>query len=523
MATSNTTTTSVQPMTAAEFINTLGVNTHTSTGANGYSNIPAVISDLQYLGISNVRDGDNGSLSNLITMAQAGIKFDFLLAGGGAMTTSGLQQEFAIIDQVSQAVPGSVAAVEGANEVNNFPITYNGVGGLQGAVNMQAAIYAMAHSDPSLPCAAVYYFTGYNVGSDGAGPNPAITCGLADYDNQHPYPQNGEPPAQWVSPAQALGNEAAPFGPAVYTETGYSNTGTYGANIGLQGQAAYTLDLLMDDAQNGIARTYLYELLEEGDGFGLFTTSNTPTPAATAIHNLTSILADNGTVSPSATAACFSISNLPSDGNDMALIKSTGATDIVVWAEPQITASSSGPTENVTVSLGATYQSVQVYDPTQSASPIETLSNVSSVQVAITDHPVIIQVNPTTIAGGCNPPPPSPTFITGPTAGAGCDTLVLDLSASQAGEKVQIRVDGTTAFASAQPLTALQCASQEETFTIAGDWTTPPQVSVSFTDADGTSLSGASMYLNGASYNGSAASCASATLGAGNHTDSFQA
>ena len=134
-------------MTAAEFLSTLGVNTHTSTGAANYGNIPEVISDLQYLGISNVRDGDNGSLANLITMAQAGIKFDFLMAGGGAITTSHLQQEFTVINQVSQAVPGSVAAVEGANEINNFPITYNGVGGLQGAVNMQEALYSMAHSE----------------------------------------------------------------------------------------------------------------------------------------------------------------------------------------------------------------------------------------------------------------------------------------------------------------------------------------------------------------------------------------
>ena len=394
MPTTDPSSTSAEPMTAAEFIATLGVNTHTSTGANGYSNIPDVIADLQYLGISNVRDGDNGSLANLITMAQAGIKFDFLLAGGGSKTTADIQGEFAVINQVSQSVPGSVVAVEGANEINNFPITYNGVDGLQGAVDMQEAIYAMAHSDASLPGVSVYYFTGYDAGGLGVGPNPAITGGLADYDNQHPYPQNGEPPMESVNPTTTLPNETPAIGPAVYTETGYSNTDTFGANLGLQGQAAYTLDLLMDDAKQGIARTYLYELLEEGDGFGLFTTSNSPTPAATAIHNLTSILADGGTVAPSATAVAYSINNLPSDGYDMTLIKSNGATDIIVWAEPQISPTDAGPTTDVTVSFGTTYQSVQVFDPTSSASPIETLSNISSVVIGVTDHPIIIEVVP---------------------------------------------------------------------------------------------------------------------------------
>jgi hypothetical protein len=212
LATSDTTAATAQPMTAATFLDTIGVDAHTSTGQGNYWNIPEVVADLKYLGVSNVRDGDNGSLANLITMAQAGIKFDFLMAGGGAITTAHIQGEFTVINEVSQAVPGSVAAVEGANEINNFPITYNGVGGMQGAIDLQKAIYSMAHSDASLPNISVYYFTGYN-----GGPNPATTPGLADYDNQHPYPQGGQPPLQWVNRTTALTNETTATGPAVYT------------------------------------------------------------------------------------------------------------------------------------------------------------------------------------------------------------------------------------------------------------------------------------------------------------------
>jgi hypothetical protein len=478
-----------QPMTAAEFINTLGVDSHVSTGAANYWNIPEVIADLKYLGISNIRDGDNGSLSSLITLAQAGIKFDFLMAGGGAITTAHIQGEFSVINQVGDAVPGSVVAVEGANEINNFPITYNGVGGQQGAIELQQAIYAMAHADTSLPGVSVYYFTGYD-----GGPDPATTPGLADYDNQHPYPQNGEPPLPWVNRTQALSNETPATGPAVYTETGYSNSGIFGDNQGLQGQAAYTLDLLFDDAQNGIARTYLYELMEEGDGLGLFGTNNAPTPAATAIHNLTSILADSGTISPSIKAANFSVSGLPSDGHDMALIKSNGATDISVWAEPQITASNAGPTNKVTVSLGATYQTVQVFDPTVSASPIQTFSDVSSVEVSVTDHPVIVQVDPTTIGVSTGP-----TFIAGPTVGSGSHTLVVDLSASQANMPVAISVNGTSELAANQTVSALQSAVQQEVFTIHGNWQSPPNVYIA---VDKPVAAGSMLYLDSATYDG---------------------
>jgi hypothetical protein len=443
-------------LTTKQFIDTIGVGSHVSTGASGYGNIANVIADLKYLGVSNIRDGDNGSLNSLITLAQAGIKFDFLLAGGGAMATSAIQWEFGVINQVSKAVPGSVAAVEGANEINNFPITYNGVGGIQGAINMQQDIYRMAHADAALPGVAVYYFTGYNAGGVPVGPNPATTSGLADYDNQHPYPLNGNPPLQWVNRTQALGNETPATGPAVYTETGYSGTNGFGANIGPIGQAKYTLDLLMDDAQSGIARTYLYELLEEGDGLGMFDTAGNPKPVATAIHNLTSILADSGTVPATAAAANYSVSGLPSSGHSMAMLKSTGATDIVVWAEPQISTTTSGPAANVSVALGATYQTVKVFDPLQGTTPIQTLSNVSSVTLSVTDHPLIVE----TQSGSTPPSTPTSTNKL---------TLRVSEDAYQGDAQFVVRVDGKQ-VGGTMTASTLYATGDSDVFTLTGNW-----------------------------------------------------
>src|SRR4051794_26041664 len=131
------------PMRAVDFTNTLGVNTHIPYTDGGYSNIANVGDDLRYLGISQVRDGisngANGSapLSSYIKLAQQGVKFTICLFGGGTVTTARLQAQISLVAQLNTAVPGSVIAVEGANEINNFPLTYNGVGGLQGTVNLQ--------------------------------------------------------------------------------------------------------------------------------------------------------------------------------------------------------------------------------------------------------------------------------------------------------------------------------------------------------------------------------------------------
>jgi hypothetical protein len=322
--------------------------------------------------------------------------------------------------------------LEGPNEINNWPVTYNGVTGLQGALNLQQDIYTAVQASPVLKGIAVDYFTGYDAGSIGVGPNPATTAGLANFDNQHPYPNGGEAPYLAVGRAGALVNENPATGPAVYTETGYSSNGGTGGAVNADVQAKYTLDLLLDDAKNGVAQTYLYDLLDAyapgsaqgDDGFGLFDYTNAPKEAATGIHDLTTILADNGanatTFTP--TVVNYSITNLPTTGNSLALQKSSGATDIVVWNEPPIWNATNGTemtaaTTNVTVNLGATYQSVEVFDPLIGTTPIKTLSNVSSVTLGLTDHPLIVEMEPPT--GGTPTPPPTPVAtlsITGVSA-----------------------------------------------------------------------------------------------------------
>ena len=405
--------TGTMPMTASSFLSTLGVNTHIPYTDGGYVNLGNDLADLQYLGITQVRDtlcyvGEPGSapLSSFIYLAQQGIKFTFFVE---AETTAALNNQLSWVDQVNQAVPGSVTAVEGPNEINNQPITYNGVSGLQGAINLQEAIYSAVKSDPNLSGTAVDYFTGYDAGSIGTGPNPSTTPGLADFDTQHPYPNNGQAPAAWVSPTQALPNESPNFGPAVYTETGYSTNGGTSGAVNADVQAKYTLDLLMDDAKNGVAKTYLYQLMDAyqpgspqgDDGFGLFDPNNLPKEAATAIRNLTTILADPGANASTFTPAplSYTVTGLPSTGNSMVLEKSNGAYDIVVWNEPQIWNESTG-TEiaatnvDVNVQLGGTYSEVKLFDPLSTMTPVETLSNVSSVQLGVTDHPLIVEIEP---------------------------------------------------------------------------------------------------------------------------------
>ena len=433
-----------------DFLGTLGVNTHLSYTDGAYKNAGTVVSDLQYLGISHVRDSliDASHLPSYELAASRGITFTFIM-GGGSQTTASMNATLGLVQQVAATAQGSVKAVEGPNEINNWPVTYNGVTGLQGALNLQGDLYGAVHGDPALKNVAVDYFTGYDAGSVAAGPDPSTTAGLADYDTQHPYPGGGQAPGAWLDPDRVLDNETAGHeGPFVYTETGYSSNGGTNGSVNQDVQAKYTLDLLFDAKLAGASEVDLYELLDaypkgsvQGDaGYGLFDTDNSPKLAATAIHNLTSILADNGTNAGTFAPGTITptLTGLAS-ARDLVMQKSTGAYDIAVWAEPQIWNAASGteiaaPTTAVTIDLGASYHSVSVFDPLTGTAPIATYTDTRSIVVGISDRPLIIEVTGQSVAP--TPLVPSPTIATPSTvtakaiASASIGTIVSDTASN---------------------------------------------------------------------------------------------
>lgn len=401
-------------ITAASFLNGIGVDTHIPYTDGGYANLSSVQADLDYLGVTQLRDGisngDYGSapLASYIQLAKAGEKFTFVV-GGGASTSASIQSTLDLIEQLEVAVPGSVRAVEGPNEINNQTLTFNGVGGLQGAVALQQYLYQTVKSTPALAGVAVDYFTGYNTVGFAAGPDPSTTTGLADYDTQHPYPQSGQAPAHWVDPATALGNEPDTKGSFVYTETGYTTNLSSSDGVDATVQGKYILDLLMDAAKDGSSGTYLYQLMDAykpgspqgDDGYGLLDENNNPKLAATGIHNLSAVLADKGATASTFTPAAlaYAISGQPSNGNSLEISKSDGTTDIAVWAEPQLWNANTksevaASTETETLSLDGAHQ-VSVYDPLLGTSPIATYASTSVIQLQITDHPLIVEIDPT--------------------------------------------------------------------------------------------------------------------------------
>ncbi|MBY3033398.1 calcium-binding protein [Rhizobium leguminosarum] len=411
-----------------DIIRSFGIDTHIDYTDGKYSNVGEVVKALNYLGLDTVRDhapnsaSDPNGQTHLGDAAEAGVQFVF--SAQREVDPATVAQR---LHSFVQAHLGSVVGIEGPNEVNNWPVSYHGLSGQAAAVAYQKDLSADVNADPLLKNIPVLGFTGYTVAS------------ASDYTTIHTYAKDGDQPYSWLSRESGVQRAADPGKPLAITETGYHTSLTADTNGGWEGvseatQAKLLLNTLMDGAALGSKQTFIYELLDaysdpqgtnQEKHFGLFHLDYSAKPAATAIHNLTEILADDGAAKASFSAGTLmhSIDGLPSSARSLLTEKSDGSYQIIVWNEPDIWSQSSdtaiqATTTAVKVNLGASFGSVKVFDPVTGTTAVKSLSNVSSLTLDVVDHPLIIEVAGT----GASTPPPATNHLYG---GTGNDTFTV--------------------------------------------------------------------------------------------------
>ncbi|TAU83638.1 calcium-binding protein [Rhizobium leguminosarum] len=410
-----------------DIIRSFGIDTHIDYTDGKYSSVGEVVKALDYLGLDTVRDhapnsaSDPNGQTHLGDAAEAGVQFVF--SAQREVDPAAVAQR---LHAFVQAHPGSVVGIEGPNEVNNWPVSYHGLSGQAAAVAYQKDLSAAVNTDPLLKNIPVLGFTGYTVAS------------ASDYTTIHTYAKDGDQPFSWLSRESGVQRAADPGKPLAITETGYHTSLTADTNGGWEGvseatQAKLLLNTLMDGAALGSKQTFIYELLDaysdpqgtnQEKHFGLFHLDYSAKPAATAIHNLTEILADDGAQKANFSTGTlnYSIDGLPSSARSLLTEKSDGSYQITIWNEPDIWNQSSdtaiqAATTAVKVNLGASFGSVKVFDPLTGTTAIKSLSNVSSLTLDVVDHPVIIEV-----AGSGASTPRATNHLYG---GTGNDTFIV--------------------------------------------------------------------------------------------------
>lgn len=390
-----------QATTTEDFAQSLGLNTHLDFGG-AYANLSVVEAAIQYLGIDNLRDspGNPGDVSLWQQVAQAtGASFDAYI---GETSPSGMYSELSTMQQIAQT--GILNYMEGGNEEDDaYPASLGN--DLPTTAAFQQQLFAAAQA-AGLPAINMSFGAGWTAANNWAGDygNVGDLSAFTDYANGHTYPQGA--PESSIQLINSDSHLAAGSRPVITTEFGY-DTGSTDAT-----QAAkWTLDATLDAMNDGDVKLYFYALFDDQSGaFGLMNPDGSPKPAGTALHNLTSLLADNGGSFVPGTLN-YTIGNTTAGDNSLLMEKSDGSYWLALWNE-------ANGAHTVTVNLASPAGEVDVFDPLTGTSAVQTVSDTSSVQIDVPDHPVLVEIIP---SGGQAPQQTSAS--TSPTSSStGSDT-----------------------------------------------------------------------------------------------------
>ncbi len=323
------------------FQDSLGVNVHMNYTDGKYADANAVLSDLKLIGIHNLRNDvpnpitwlpSGQGLDALHLLAANGMRFNFVGDCNADFNTQ-MQQ----MDQFVQAYPGSIASVEGQNEINNFPC--KGGDNEQLAEAFQRRLYANVHSDPTLTNVPVLYMTG------AAPVNLQSQSGFADVANTHPYPYGGvQPYARLQSDFNSYFTMKGSYARTI-TETGYATLPYANDPDGVDepAQAELILNEYFDAALQGVTRTYVYQLLDpypdpqhqnSDSNFGFFHLDGSPKILAWAMHHIAEVFPADKSSAPQTVQAA--ITGLPSTAHVLALTGSDGSVAMFMWNEASV-------------------------------------------------------------------------------------------------------------------------------------------------------------------------------------------
>ena len=413
------------------FLNSVGVVT---TFPDRGQPLPKTIEMVKYCGFRWVRGGIEGltesgptTLQTFLELhRQTGVRFSWGLVSGGTDIRKLMQTARTL------AEADALLAFEGNNEPNNWGVNYQGVdGGGRAATwlpvaRLQRDLYSSIKNDPGLRKYPVWSISESGAQIDNVGlqflkiPPQAGTLlpegtQYADYANVHNYIYHPGSPAvednktwnaadptsackvdglygnfgrTWARHFQGYSEADLVSLPKVTTETGTTIEGAITEEI----HGLNLLSMYLDQFKRGWTHTAVYLLRDRTDeagnqSFGFFRADYSPRKAAVYLHNLMSILSDEGSMAKAGQLS-YSIPDQPSTVHELLLQKSDGTFQLMIWGE-RVKGS-----DEVTVKLGATAAKLVIYDPTIGVEPIKSHKHADSVTVTVSDHPLVITFLP---------------------------------------------------------------------------------------------------------------------------------
>jgi len=385
-----------QALTAFRFTDSVGVNLHLAYSDTVYvSQFSQIMKSMIALGIKHYRDGLNQyaqpyQYENAEKLGQSGIKADWLMD---------INNSPSIINSAYANAPDATAEFEGPNEddtdVGSRLLAFMQL--LQETLKGNPATAAMPIIAPSFK-----ELTSFATQGD--------LSTLVNFGNTHDYfgtynPETAPYGGSFYSCGgygsiqfnMCLAQMVAVKEPVVSTETGYqSGQGVSDVIIG-----RYDLRALFESVRVGMARTFLYELIDEpGSSFGLLTGSFAPKPAYTAIQNVLSLLKDANFAQPG--KLDYTLAGQTQNVHHVLLQKSDGSFYLAIWLAVQ-SADPFNPSTTYDVAPQAvTLQSntpiggatTYILNDSGNLTPSSTEVTNGAISISVTDRITLIALSP---------------------------------------------------------------------------------------------------------------------------------
>jgi hypothetical protein len=420
---------SAQP--TRSFLDSIGVVT---TFPDRGQPLGRTIEMVRYCGFRWVRAGIEGlskkGSTTIETMIELHLQTGALLNWG--LVSGGSNLNKLIETGLILARNGALLAFEGNNEPNNWGLTYQGVNGGGSdswlpVARLQRDHYSAVKNHPKLRHYPVWSTSDVGAQIDNTGlqflqiPGGAGTLmpdgtRYADFANVHNYIYHPNAPdladnkvwdaadpsrashvngiyanfgRTWLNHFQGYSDEDLAHLPRVTTETGVTVSDKVSETL----HGLHLMNVYLAQFARGYAHTSVYLLRDRTDevgeqAFGFFTQDYSPRLAAYYLHNLTNILADpapRGSAADIPAKIDLFLEGQTSLVHDLLLRRSDGMFQYIIWGEMI-----EGNIETV-LHFKKPPESLSIYDPTVGTEPIRLASSPKTIQLTLSDHPLVVQ------------------------------------------------------------------------------------------------------------------------------------
>jgi hypothetical protein len=404
----------VQALMADKVVDMFGVNTHFNYPNTRYTNSYTQVRDrIIDLGVRHIRDfavSNPAFNAKIKELAAYGIKFDLIcdIRYGWAPDWAG---SLANVKTLMSLPNNPVDMIEGPNEMDGSKTLTNDE--RQQRARDYYATFKADEQTKNLPL---------------LGPSAARTLipfnaygnlsAYMDFGNMHCYPGGayveGPQGGGWgrsLDSAIASYNLVSGSKPAYATETGYQNPkpGHRNTPVTERASAKYTPRAIFYYIIKGIKSYFQYEMINSSDAenFGLLNDDTSPRLHYLAVQNLITLFKDPGN-SFTPDKLNYTISGQTANIFHSLFQKCDGTFLLAIWqGVKSCNESSSNPTDiepaavNLTLTLnGLTASLINVYRPSfntipdgNGTTPINTFRNVSTINLLIPDHVVVVSLS----------------------------------------------------------------------------------------------------------------------------------